>query len=262
MRVLSFESRRAKEIETLLRSNGFDPFVAPALREVPIEENAEAFNFGARLLNREFDLLVCLTGVGLRYLIQALSTRYDEAAVKSAIADITTVVRGPKPAAAMREMGLTPTLIAREPSTTNEVLELLKGRPERHAAVQEYGRRDEHLITGMREMGMEVTAVPVYQWAFPLDTKPLEQAIDKLLSRQFDIVIFTTAVQLDHLLKLAEQKGVRAQILDRLREIKIASIGPSTSGALEDENLKPFFVPSQTKMGLLVHELAQSVRSL
>jgi len=259
VKIVSFESRRAKEIELLLRAKGFDPFVAPALREVPIEENADAFAFGERLLRGDFDLLVCLTGVGLRYLIQVLSTRYAESDVKNAIGRITTVVRGPKPAAAMREMGLTPTLIAREPSTWREVLQLLEGRPEKRAAVQEYGRRDNHLIEGMLALGMEVTSVPVYQWAFPVDTGPLNTAIDRVLAHDFAWAVFTTGTQLDHLLQLAEQRGVRDAVRSSLAGMSIASIGPSTSEVLEQEGLHPEFVASQPKMGMMIHELAQRV---
>jgi len=257
VKIVSFESRRAKEIESLLRAKGFDPFVAPALREVPIEENAEAFTFGERLLRGDFDLLVCLTGVGLRYLIRVLSLRHPEAELKNAIAEITTVVRGPKPAAAMREMGLTPTLIAREPSTWREVLAVLEGRPEKRAAVQEYGRRENHLIEGMISLGMDVTPVPVYQWAFPTDIGPLNTAIDRLLARDFDWAVFTTGTQLDHLLQLAEQRGLRDAVRNSLAGISIASIGPSTSEALEHHGLHPAFVASQPKMGMMIHELAR-----
>lgn len=256
MKILSFESRRAKEIETLLRAQGFDPIVAPALREVPITENAEAFAFGERLLRGDFDLLVCLTGVGLRYLVQVLATKHEESSIKSAIAKITTVVRGPKPAAAMRDLGLQPTLVAREPSTWREVLALLEGRPERRAAVQEYGRRENLLLDGMRTLGMEVTPVPVYRWAFPTDTAPLSHAIDAIVRRDFDCIVFTTAVQLDHLLQLAGDTGRGTEVRAALAATKLASIGPSTSAALEAEGLSPWFVATQPKMGYMIHELA------
>ena len=39
LRVLSLESRRAAEIEKLIRARGGVPFVAPSMREVPLEEH-------------------------------------------------------------------------------------------------------------------------------------------------------------------------------------------------------------------------------
>ena len=49
LRVISFESRRALEMAELIRRQGGDPFVAPSMREAPLENNAEAFEFAERL---------------------------------------------------------------------------------------------------------------------------------------------------------------------------------------------------------------------
>src|SRR3954471_8202444 len=94
LRVLSLESRRAEEMATLIRKQGGEPFVAPSMREVPLEENAEAVDFGARLLGGEFDSVILLTGVGTRLLWKALLARYPEEDLKSALRRVTVVVRG------------------------------------------------------------------------------------------------------------------------------------------------------------------------
>ena len=49
LRVISLESRRAAEMETLIRKNGGEPFVAPSMREAPLEDNAEAWEFADRI---------------------------------------------------------------------------------------------------------------------------------------------------------------------------------------------------------------------
>ncbi len=81
LRVLSLESRRAAEIERLIRGQGGVPFVAPSMREIPLEENPQAFDFAARLLQPggDFDMVIFLTGVGARLLNQILETRYPPA---------------------------------------------------------------------------------------------------------------------------------------------------------------------------------------
>ncbi len=254
MRVLSFESRRAREIEKLLQAQGFDPFVAPALREIPMEENPQAFEFGRRLLAGDFDLVVCLTGVGFRYLLQVLESRFDAAELRNALSKITIVARGPKPAAALREVGLTPTFVAPDPGTWHEVLAILNNCPERRVAVQEYGRREQHLLDGMIALGMEVMPVPVYQWALPLDTAPLQRAIAGLLTNEFQWVIFTTSVQVDHLLQVAPDRGA---IIHALQQTKVASIGQTTSATLRNAGIEPTFVPSRPRMGLMIQELKQ-----
>src|SRR5436305_998980 len=94
-RVLSFESRRATEMDTLIRKQGGEPFVAPSMREVPLDRHDEAFAFADRLLRSEFDAAILLTGFGTRLLWKTVLTRYPEADLKTALARITLVVRGP-----------------------------------------------------------------------------------------------------------------------------------------------------------------------
>src|SRR5258706_12885004 len=106
MRVISFESRRANEMGELIRRQGGTPFVAPSMREVPIDDNPEAFNFAERLFRGEFDMVVFLTGVGTRALNKALESRYAAGEFAEALRKITTVVRGPKPAPALPEMNV------------------------------------------------------------------------------------------------------------------------------------------------------------
>ena len=101
-KVLAFESRRATEIAELIRINEGDPFVAPALVEVPLEANTAAFSFADRLYAGEFDMVILLTGVGTRYLDKILATRDSETKLRDALRTVTLVVRGPQPASVMR----------------------------------------------------------------------------------------------------------------------------------------------------------------
>src|SRR5665213_2634668 len=100
-RVLSLETRRAEEMATLIRKQGGDPFVAPSMREVELDQHEEAFDFGRRLLDGDFDGIIFLTGVGTRLLWKTLLTRYAEDELKAALARTASIVRGPKPSAAI-----------------------------------------------------------------------------------------------------------------------------------------------------------------
>src|ERR1700730_12495490 len=104
LRVVSFESRRATEIGELIRRQGGDPFVAPSMREAPLENNQEAFEFAERLFRGDFDMVILLTGVGTRALDKVLASRYPPQAFAEARRKIKIVARGPKPAAVLREM--------------------------------------------------------------------------------------------------------------------------------------------------------------
>lgn len=255
-RVLCFESRREREIGELVRINGGEPCVAPALREIPIEHNSEAFAFADRLYRGEFDMVIFLTGVGARYLQKVLATREDEGRLPVELRKVTIAVRGPKPMAVMKEWNVPVAVQVPEPNTYRELLAALKDRPERSVALQEYGRTNHALVEGLQVQGRTVTTVPVYQWGLPLDAQPLIQSAEGLCRGEFDAVLFTTGVQLDHLLQVAEELGKRDQVLQNLRATFLASIGPTCSETLEAYGLRPDLEPSHPKMGILVREAA------
>jgi uroporphyrinogen-III synthase len=257
LRVLSLESRRSAEMATLIRKQGGEPFVAPSMREVPLERHEEAFAFAERLLRREFDCVVLLTGVGTRLLWKTLLTRYPEEDLKSALQRVTLVVRGPKPSAAVRELGLVPEIQVPEPNTWRELITIMENRPENRLALQEYGESNTDLIDGLRAQGREVTPVRIYGWDLPEDTGPLRQAAAKLIAGEFDVVLLTTSTQVVNLMKIAEEEGIGRQVLESLQSAFTGSIGPTTSETLEEYGLKADFEPSHPKMGLLVNEAAE-----
>ncbi len=242
---------------TLISKQGGEPFVAESMREVPFAEQSEAFEFGARLLRGDFDCVILLTGVGTRMLWKALITRFDEQELKAAFGKVTLVVRGPKPSAALREIGLAPNVLAPEPNTWRELLEAMKPRPERRIAVQEYGQPNQRLLDGLREQGREVGRVPIYGWDLPQDTSQLREATARLAAGRVDVVLFTTSMQVVNLMRLAAEEGIGQQVREALQSACVGSIGPTTTEALEEYGLKSDYEPSHPKMGLLVSEVAE-----
>jgi len=262
LKVVSFESRRAAEMAQLIRKQQGEPIVAPSMREAPIERNEEAFRFAERLFAGEFDMMILLTGVGTRILNQALATRYAPDRFGEALRRITVVPRGPKPVAVLREMKVPVTVTVPEPNTWREVLAATEGRPERRIAVQEYGRPSAELIGGLRARGAEVTTVRVYQWDLPEDTGPLREAAERIAAEEVDVALFTTSVQIDHLLRVAAEKGLEDYVRAAFSKMVVASVGPATTEALEDNGIHPDFEPSHPKMGFLVQETADRAEAL
>jgi uroporphyrinogen-III synthase len=261
-RVLSFESRRAQETAELIRRHNGVPIVAPSMREVPIEENESAFLFAQELFAGHFDMVIFLTGVGTRFLTKLVTTRYPLEQFVEALRNVTIVARGPKPSAALRELGVPVTIQVPEPNTWHEILQATEGRPERRIAVQEYGKPSTDLHDGLRERGAEVTAVPVYQWELPEDVEPLREAARLLAGRDVDVSMFTTSTQVVHLFRIAAELEIADAASAGLSKTLIASIGPTTSETLREYGLEPDMEPTHPKLGLLVKEAAEQANSL
>jgi uroporphyrinogen-III synthase len=262
LRVLSLESRRSTEMERLIRNQRGEPFIAPSMRERPLEDNPRAFEFAERLFRGEFEMVILLTGVGTRLLGQALATRWPGAAFPEALRGVTIVARGPKPVAVLREWGVPVTVTVPEPNTWREILGAVESRPERRIAVQEYGRPSTELIEGLLAGGAEVTSVPVYQWDLPEDCDPLREAVRGLVAGTFDVILLTTSVQIAHLLRIAAELKLEPEVRLALKRLVVASVGPTTTETLTEFGIRPDFEPSHPKMGFLVNEVASLAAEL
>jgi uroporphyrinogen-III synthase len=269
LRVAAFESRREKEIASLIESHSGRPLVAASMREVPLESNDTAVAFADRLIDGAFDIVILLTGVGTRALVDVVEkVRGSRQPFVEALARVKIVARGPKPAAVLRELNVPVWITAPEPNTWRQVLEVLDAKAAEQpldgmrVAVQEYGEANSELLAGLEQRGATVTRVPVYRWALPEDLEPLRASARALAQGEVDVVMFTTATQVVHLLKVANSIGLGDDVRRALQNTVVASIGPTTSEELREQGIRVDLEPSHPKMGFLVRETAERAPQL
>ncbi|MCU1341794.1 MAG: Uroporphyrinogen-III synthase [Candidatus Acidoferrum typicum] len=263
LRVLSLESRRAQEMAKLIESNGGKATVAPSMREIPLASNTQAIAFARKLSENNFDIVIFLTGVGTRALTRVVETVYPVEQFVAALRKITVVARGPKPVAALKELGVPVTVAVPEPNTWRDLLRTLDEKAEsvpltgRHVAVQEYGTSNPELLTALSDRGAQVTRVPVYEWGLPEDVEPLRAAVTAIARDELDVILFTTGIQVNHLFQVAAEMNQEDSMRRGLSKMLIASIGPVTSERLHEYGLQADIEPTHPKMGYLVSETAQ-----
>ncbi len=265
LRVASLESRRADEMARLIARHGGEPFVSPSMREVPIKPNRAAIDFAYRVMTGQIGVVIFLTGVGFRFLLSAIEDSVDRQKFLDALSDITTIVRGPKPAAAMKEVGLTPSHRVAEPNTWRELLQLIdRDVPISNVTVglQEYGITNTSLVAGLEARGATVESVRVYGWDFPTDDGPLQSNLRAVAAGQRDVLMFTSAHQVVNMLRMAERLQIAEELRQALRTTVIASIGPTTTQMLEESDILVDIEPTHPKMGHLVVESAKRAPSI
>lgn len=263
LRVVSFESRRAKEMAELIRRYGGDPVIAPSLREIPLNENRRALALFPEIENGKFDLLLLTTGVGTRTLNDVFLTAYPQEKINAALNRLRIVARGPKPIAVLRELGLQPAVTVPEPNTWREVVAAMEAAVElrgKRMAIQEYGVTNRELLAALEARGATVVSVPVYRWALPEDLAPLRKAIRRILRGTIDIVLFTNGAQAEHVFKVASEDSNTDALRDAMAKVVIGSVGPVCTIILEQFGLTADIQPAHPKMGSLIAEVAQSAR--
>ena len=265
--VAAFESRMGEQMATLISRHGGIPLVAPSMQEIPLENNSEALAFGHRLLAGNIDILILLTGVGTRTLLEVWKTQWNLEDIKHALTQTTIVVRGPKPLAALKEFGLQPQLTVPEPNTWEDILHTLdifkpEGLSRLTIGVQEYGTTNLELMTALGSRGAEAIGVPVYRWALPDDVQPLQKALQAILSQSVDVVLFTSGAQATHIVDLLNRSHHLQDFRQALDRIMVASIGTITSQQLRAYDFPVDLEPSHSKMGILVKEASLKAQDI
>jgi uroporphyrinogen-III synthase len=267
LRVGALESRMAPEMERLITRHGGIPVVAPSMQEVPLSDHPQALDFGEKLLSGQVDVLVLLTGIGCRTLLDILETRFPREDIKTALENTILVVRGPKPTGVVRSLGLHPTIQVPEPNTWRDILDALDvsypaGLTEKSVAVQEYGVSNPELLAGLRQRGAQVTPVPVYRWTMPDDLHPLQQLVDQIVKEEVPVLLITNAVQVDHMMKVLEDRSKVNPLKTVLAHMMVASIGQLASERLRHHGFPVDLEPSHPKMGILVKEASQAAHAI
>jgi uroporphyrinogen-III synthase len=252
-------------MRSLIERHGATATVVPSMREAALESNTAVFAFAESLLAGRFDVLVFLTGVGARMLVEVAETRFDRDALLEAMRRTTVAVRGPKPVAVLREWSVPIAIRAAEPNTWRELIEALASAGAidgRRIAVQEYGRANSELYAELTRRGASVEPVPVYRWILPEDVTPLRAAIDDTIAGNFDILVFTSAHQVDSVLEVADRDGKKEAWLQAARRCEIASIGPTASETLRDSGLPVDVEANPTRMGQLVRAAIEAAPAI
>src|SRR4051812_12544638 len=250
-------ARRKEELGALLERRGARVVYAPAIRIVPLSDDAELVAATRKVLAQPVDLVIATTGVGFRGWLEAADA-WDLPLVEH-LRSARVLARGPKARGAIRGGGLVD-VWSPESESSAEVLEHLLSGAEgplegRRIAVQLHGDPLPDLVSGLRRTGAEVLPVPVYRWVLPEDVAPVRRLVATVVAGGVDAVTFTSAPAAASLLTVAEELGRRDELVHALSDRVLAiAVGPVTAGPLQAAGV-PTHQPERARLGALAREV-------
>jgi uroporphyrinogen-III synthase len=250
--------RRRDELATLLERHGARVVVAPALRIVPLPDDAELRAATVSCVDKPPDVVVATTGIGLRGWLEAADGWGLAEALRARLAAAHLVARGPKARGAARAAGLVEQW-APPSESSDEVLDYLLGRGvlAQRVAVQLHGEPQPEFCAALRAAGADVIEVPVYRWGPPADPAPLRRLVDLIGGRLVDAVTFTSAPAVCSLLDACGDQA--ADVVDALRTSVLAGcVGPVTAAPLVSRGV-PVVAPDRARLGALVRALVEEL---
>ncbi len=249
--------RRKEEFGALLERRGARVVHAPAIRIVPLADDAELVAATRRVLAQPVDLAVATTGVGFRGWLEAAAA-WDLPLVEH-LRGARVLARGPKARGAIRSGGLVDAWSPASESSAEVLAHLLSGAEGplagRRIAVQLHGDPLADLVAELRRAGAEVLTVPVYRWVLPEDVGPVHRLVDAVTAGEVDAVTFTSAPAVSGLLAVADEQGRRAELVAALRDrVLVVAVGPVTAGPLDAEGI-PNRQPDRARLAALAREV-------
>jgi uroporphyrinogen-III synthase len=255
--VAILETRTGQHLAEMVARRGGVPMLAPALEEVPDADPGAVLAMIEKWRVDPFKICIFQTGVGTRALFAATDAANLSDELKELLAASLVVVRGPKPIGELNARGIRIDIRAASPFTTEMVLAALSSTVVRDCSVlvQRYGAANRELAAALEERGATVQEIATYRWALPQDTQPLVALIEALGQGRVDAVVFTSAVQIQHLFAIADRGGNAARLADNLNRSIVGSIGPVCSRALREHGVTPTFEANPPKLGPLIAAL-------
>ncbi|AGL14489.1 bifunctional uroporphyrinogen-III synthetase/response regulator domain-containing protein [Actinoplanes sp. N902-109] len=249
---------RRDELAGLLENRGARVVLAPALRIVPIADDAELRAATRACLATPPDIVLVNTGIGMRGWLEAAEGWGLAEPLRTVLSGAYLVTRGPKARAAVRSAGL-PDDWSPDGESYEEVVDHLtaRGLTGLTVAMQLHGESQPEYTEGLQAAGARVIEVPVYRWAPPVDPAPLHRLVDLIAGRLVDAVTFTSAPAVGALLRAA---GPEAEpVLAALRaDVLAACVGPVTAAPLRKHDV-PVVAPARARLSALVRTIVEEL---
>lgn len=253
----STANRRSEEFANLLTRRGAEVVHAPAIRLIPLADDARLAAATADLLANPPQIVVATTAMGFRGWME----HAERLPLVEALKPARLLVRGPKAKGAVRGAGLREEWSPASESS-GEVLEhlLAEGVAGVRIAVQLHGNPTHweptvDLCGELSKAGADVVPVPVYRWLPPTSPDALDAMVGQICAGELDAVTFTSAPAVGSLLTRADATGRLEPMLDALRgPVLAACVGTVTAAPLTILDV-PTSVPERSRLGDLARLL-------
>jgi uroporphyrinogen-III synthase len=256
------EMRELEVFSGLLERRGAEVLRCPLVTIYDTPHSAQVLAFAVKLAEGEFDDFVLITGEGLTRILScidkyepALRSRFVEGLGK-----VRTITRGPKPARALRALGLKPNIEAAQPTTDGVIRSLSTENLEgRRMAVQLYGNDPNvTLMRFLRERNAQVTTVAPYVYGNAADDATVHALLERMAAGEVDAIAFTSKLQIERLVTQHPAPLVRRA----LTRTKIAAVGPIVAEAIRAAGFEVASSPEHSWfMKPLVVALSESLQA-
>lgn len=241
------ETRQRDLLAAMLQARGAKVLQIPLVAIHDHPDRAAVTAWLGRFLDAAPDLLILLTGEGLRRLLNLAGREGLQERFVTALSQVPTLCRGPKPERVLQELGLKATFMAAQPTTAGVIATIENHSIEGHrVAVQLYGDEPNlRLVDFLGSRGAVVDTVAPYTYASEEEEVKVVELIQALAARTIDVLAFTSQGQYKRLKDVAHARGLDGMLQQGLRSTVLAAVGPVIRDLLTDEGFQVEIMPER-----------------
>jgi uroporphyrinogen-III synthase len=226
------ESRELDVFAAMLERRGAQVLRCPLVGILDAPDPAPVLQWIGWFNSGACDDFIVLTGEGLRRLLSCIERHAPQqrAAFLAQLGRVRKITRGPKPARALRELGLKSDIAAEQP-TSQGIIEALRelDLQGRAAGVQLYGSEPNLPLTRFLEAAGAVVHLIV-----------------RIAAGEVDAIAFTSRAQVERLLGVAEAADQLESLKAALNGICVAAVGPLVADALAAQGIRVDLMPQES----------------
>lgn len=248
LKVLVPESRELDLFAKMLEAEGATAIRCPMVQILDLDRTEAAEAWIERAAGGAFADIIWLTGEGLRRLMPIAIRMGRDHDFLAGLRQARAITRGPKPARALRELGLASGLSALIP-TSQGVADALQNESVagRAIGIQLYpGDGALPLVHQLRARGANVFPVTPYRYASDAETGHVLDAIRALASGAIGLVAFTATPQVERLFQVAKTANLETALRAGLMRTPIAAVGPVVEQTLKAHGLASAIRPADS----------------
>lgn len=240
------ETREVEIFAAMLERRGATVVRCPMVAILDAPDPKPVLQWARNFANGACDDLILLTGEGLRRILSCIDK--NDPGLKDSFVQtlgrVRKITRGPKPARALRELGLKSDIAAEVPTTEGVMNSLrphdLKGR---RIGLQLYGTEPNRpLVEFLEQAGASVLTVSPYVYADAADDHAVLNLLKRLEAKEIDAIAFTSTPQVERIFSIAPAETVTKALANTV----VAAVGPVVADTLRKRGIEARVMPEES----------------
>ena len=226
---------KGKDTAEFVKTLGWTPFILHTVELKPLDHRKIMEQFQSRLRNGPVDWIVFMSSTGVNLLFENLGSSH----LQGALLKVNLLAVGPRTRDALVRHGSNRVMIPERYSSAgvDEFFSRSNAENLRIILVRS-SSADDSLATSLSSKGAVVTTINVYESLVPENLESATNFLERLSAGVFSAVLFTSAVSVSNLFKIAATKLPEESLTGLLKQVSVGAIGPATAQELQRHEIR------------------------